>query len=43
MMESVRASETLVNIHQSSLCYNPEDSYLTKTVNFLITHNYINL
>jgi hypothetical protein len=28
MMEAVRASEALVNLHQSTRRYNPEDSHL---------------
>jgi hypothetical protein len=28
MMEAVSTSETLVNIYQTTWCYNPEDSHL---------------
>jgi hypothetical protein len=28
MMEAVRTSETLVNVYQTTRCYNPEDSHL---------------
>jgi hypothetical protein len=28
MMEAVQTSETLVNLQQSTWCYNPEDSHL---------------
>jgi hypothetical protein len=28
MMEAARTSETLVNFFQTARCYNPEDSYL---------------
>jgi hypothetical protein len=28
MMEAVQASETVVNLYQSTWCYNPEDSHL---------------
>jgi hypothetical protein len=28
MMDAARTSETLVNFHQTTGCYNPEDSHL---------------
>jgi hypothetical protein len=28
MMEAARTSETLVNLYQTTRCYNPEDSHL---------------
>jgi hypothetical protein len=28
MMEAARTSETLVNVYQTTRCYNPEDSHL---------------
>jgi hypothetical protein len=28
MMEAARTSETLVQLYQTTLCYNPEDSHL---------------
>jgi hypothetical protein len=32
MMEAVQASETLVNLYQSTSCYNPEDGHLHTAV-----------
>jgi hypothetical protein len=34
-MEAARTSETLVQLYQTTRCYNPEDSHLHVTIKFL--------